>query len=104
MMGLSKKVGVTDEEVAAIVSNARLDDDKPLFVSVEERPAKVTGNVTDWDIVSHVDQVLLTGSPPEWFVDVFWPPIMRRVSQGKKMTDRERAIASYVASTSGGER
>jgi hypothetical protein len=113
LMSAAKRIGVTDDEVRSIVelSMARpppRPEDMFEVKVVDADPSSITGRVTDWDVLSAVDGAMADpayrSELPGWFVDEFWPPVVRRCASGVPMTDRDKAVAMHVVSVARGER
>jgi hypothetical protein len=100
---------ITSEDVTRLVESANSSSLSPeQALSSKSEPAKVTGRVTDWEVLQSIDTIMadpeLRVKMPDWFLADLWPATLKRVALGQRMTDREREITMYVASTIRGER
>lgn len=109
LIGMAKRSTLSDEEVHQIVEQARyVPESTDLFESKPLDDGVITGRRTMWDAINMMDGAMhdpkSRSQIPDWFLNDFWPGVLRRIAIGEGMTDREREIAMYVASTAIGER
>ena len=108
--GLSKRhAGVTSSEIRQAADKAKwVPDSADVFDGVPLDYGVVTGRTSTWDVLHEIDKAMhdpkRRTNMPDWFLNNMWPGILRRVAQGKRMTERERSIALYVISIASGER
>ena len=110
LTAMAKRNGVSKNQVLEIVAEAKKPAKiatKDLFDVSPTIEARITGNRTDWEVIGSVDVAMASlesrAKVPTWFINEFWPPILQRCASGSPMSDREKAVAMYVASVARGE-
>lgn len=104
-----KRGGVTDKEAEDIVRRSKwIPEPVSMDTKSETEGDTVTGIVTIHDALWEVDKVLHHPGHrqklPDWFVNSYWPGVLRRVASGGRVTYRDKEIALYWAAIARGER
>lgn len=110
MAAMSKRhAKVESSEIKKLAERSQwVVDSADIFDVETSTDGVITGSKSVWDVLCEVDKALndpeCRSKIPEWFVNDLWPGTLRRIAQGKKMSDREKSIALYVISVASGER